>query len=235
MLKFIKNAMEYARDCGHLKYNPTPRLNIKVGNKLMKVLTKNQVKKFLEQAKRLDVEWYYHWSAALYTGMRNGELYALTWDKVDFENRQITVDVAWNSKDGYKSTKSGDDRKLEIAPSFLIILKELKLQNSLSEFVLPRLRQWTGGEQARELRLFLSLMGLPSIRFHDLRATWATLMLTQGVAPIKVMKMGGWKNIKTMQFYVRQAGVDIKGITDNFKLHNHNVEGEVLKLQSFAD
>ena len=41
-------------------------------------------------------------------------------------------------------------------------------------------------------------LGLPDIRFHDLRATWATIMLSKGVEPIKVMSMGGWKDIKTM-------------------------------------
>jgi integrase len=62
---------------------------------------------------------------------------------------------------------------------------------------------------------FYSLgLGLPPIKFHDLRATWATLMLSKGVEPIKVMIMGGWKDLKTMQIYIRKAGVDIKGITD---------------------
>ena len=62
--------------------------------------------------------------------------------------------------------------------------------------------------------MFLQGLGLPQIRVHDLRATWATLLLSKGVAPIKVMKCGGWKDIKTMQYYTRLSGVDIRGITD---------------------
>jgi len=59
-----------------------------------------------------------------------------------------------------------------------------------------------------------------SDRFHDLRATWATLMLSKGVEPVKVMTMGGWKDMKTMMIYIRKAGIDIKGITDRLNLHD---------------
>jgi len=45
-------------------------------------------------------------------------------------------------------------------------------------------------------------------------------MLSMGIAPIKVMAMGGWKDLKTMQFYIRKAGVDISGISDGLKFHN---------------
>ena len=164
-------------------------------------------------------------------------LYALTWDKVNLEDRQILVDSSWNSKDGFKDTKSGDDRLVQIAPKLMEILHELKLQNSESNpFVLPRISKWDKGEQARELRMFLSGLGLPSIRFHDLRATWATFLLSKGIAPIKVMMMGGWKDLKTMQIYVRKAGVEIKGATDCLDLHRGSPikpkqEAQILNLQ----
>jgi hypothetical protein len=34
------------------------------------------------------------------------------------------------------------------------------------------------------------------------------------------MSMGGWKDLKTMQRYIRKSGIDIKGITDDLSLHN---------------
>lgn len=157
---------------------------------------------------------------ALYTGMRNGELYALTWDKVNLETGKILVDSSWNNKDGFKDTKSGDDRMVEIAPNLLIILKELKLRNLNPPFVLPRIDKWDRGRQADDLRMFLEGVGLPRIRFHDLRATWATILLGKGIPPLKVMAMGGWKDLKTMQIYIRKAGVNIHGITESLDLHD---------------
>ena len=233
MLKYIRGAFKYAVEAGHIQRNPAPEMKFRTGHKIKKVLTEEQVVTFLNRAKEYDIQWYPHWCLALYTGMRNGELYALTWDKVNFEDRQILVDSSWNSKDGFKDTKSGDDRLVQIAPKLMEILRELKLQNPESNpFVLPRISKWDKGEQARELRMFLSGLGLPSIRFHDLRATWATLLLSKNVAPIKVMMMGGWKDLKTMQIYVRKAGVEIKGATDCLDLHSTSPkqEAQILKF-----
>jgi integrase len=99
------------------------------------------------------------------------------------------------------------------------ILKELKLKTGAGEFALPRRSAWDKGEQAREMRKFLVGLGLPPIRFHDLRATWATLLLSKGVEPIRVMKMGGWSDMKTMMISFRKAGVDLRGATDAMTLH----------------
>ena len=197
-------------------------MKFRTGDKIKKVLTEEQVALFLNRAREYNIQWYPHWCLALYTGMRNGELYALTWDKVSFERGQILVNTSWNNKDGFKDTKSGDDRIIQIAPQLMELLGEWKLQSPAPEsgFVLPRISKWEKGEQARELRMFLSGLGLPAIRFHDLRATWATLLLSKGVEPIKVMIMGGWKDLKTMQIYVRKAGVDIAGATDCLDFHN---------------
>jgi len=66
-----------------------------------------------------------------------------------------------------------------------------------------------------------------------LRATWATIMLSKGIEPIKIMIQGGWSDLKTMQIYVRKAGVDIKGSTDNLELHSPSVEkASVLQIHS---
>lgn len=233
LLKYIRQAFQFGVERGDINRNPTPKLAFKVGDKIKKVLTEEQVRIFLNKAREIDWEWYPHCTLAVYTGMRNGELYALTWDKVNFEGRQICVDSAWNNKAGFKDTKSGHERIVEIAPNLLPVLKELKLACPDSHFVLPRSREWDCGDQARHLRKFLMSFGLPAIRFHDLRATWATIMLSKGVPPIQVMKMGGWKDMKTMMIYSRMAGIDIKGITDILNLHNPSrTAGKVLDFSA---
>lgn len=213
-IKCIRGAFSYAVDENLLTKNPTPLLKFKLNDKIKSVLNEEQIVKLLKKARELDWHWYSHYAVALYTGMRNGELYALTWDKVNLSERQILVNSSWSSKDGFKSTKSGDDRMVEIPKPLMPVLKELKLQSMESDFVLPRLSKWDKGEQARELRFFLKSVGLPEIRFHDLRASWATLLLGKGVAPSKVMSMGGWKDMDTMMIYMRKAGISIKGATD---------------------
>lgn len=70
---------------------------------------------------------------------------------------------------------------------------------------------WTRGEQAKDLRAFLKGMGFPSIKFHALRACFATQLLAKGIPAAIVMKICGWRDLKTMEFYIRVAGVDEKG------------------------
>lgn len=234
ILKCIKGVFSFAQEKGFIQRNPSPLLKFKASDKIKAVLTEAQIISLLQKAQLVDWEWYPHCAMAVYTGMRNGELYALTWDKVDLDKRLIKVDCSWSSKDGYKSTKSGDDRVLEIPAPLMPLLQELKLKSAEINFVLPRMNKWDKGEQARELRVFLKIQGLPEIRFHDLRASWATWLLGKGVAPSKVMSMGGWKDMDTMMIYMRKAGIDIRGATsvlDDVKTHGIQ-SAEVIELHS---
>jgi integrase len=231
MLKFVRAVFNYSVETRLLASSPVPHMHFRIGDKIKKVLTEQQLKIFLEKAKQFDHEWYPIWVTAVYTGMRNGEIHALTWDKVDLDNRKILVSCSWNKKDGYRDlTKSGDDRIVEIAPALVMILKELKLKN-IGSFVLPRIEAWDDGRQAEILRMFLVGINLSPVRFHDLRASWATVMLGKGIEPVKVMNMGGWKDMKTMMIYIRKAGIDIKGITDDLQLHDPSQNaGQVIQL-----
>ncbi|MCF8060870.1 MAG: tyrosine-type recombinase/integrase [Bacteriovoracaceae bacterium] len=69
-------------------------------------------------------------------------------------------------------------------------------------------------KQARILKYFCKTIGLPEIRFHTLRACFATQLIGSGVAPVKVMKISGWKDLKTLAVYLRLAGIDERGATD---------------------
>ncbi|MCM0606939.1 MAG: tyrosine-type recombinase/integrase [Xanthomonadaceae bacterium] len=42
--------------------------------------------------------WYPIWALALMTGMRSGELYALSWKDIDWENNLITINKAWDGR-----------------------------------------------------------------------------------------------------------------------------------------
>lgn len=214
VLKYIRAAFTYAVDMGIVLRDPTPKLKFKKTLKIKSVLKEHEISHLLRMAKEKNHPWFAVWAVALYTGLRNGELYALKWDKVDLNNRQMIISLAWNQKNGFKETKSGDDRIVEIAESLIPLIEELD-KNKTTEFVLPRIEAWDKNEQARVLRAFLEKVDLPRIRFHDLRASWATVMLSKGVEPIKVMSMGGWRDLKTMQIYIRKSGINIQGITSH--------------------
>lgn len=213
MLKYLRAVFRYAVEHDLINRDPCPRLKFKKNEKIKKMLKEEEIKILLREAKVIEHEWFPVWAVACYTGLRNGELYALRWENVDFQNRLFYITHSWNKINGLKCTKSGDDRVVEIASSLMPIIQELWMRRQ-GEFVLPRIRDWETGTQAKPLKEFLAKINLPLIRFHDLRASWATIMLSKGVEPIKVMSMGGWKDLKTMQIYIRKSGIHIQGITD---------------------
>jgi integrase len=217
LLKYIKRFFRHCMDKGWLDKSPVPILQFREIKKLKAVLTQEQFERLLNLAKETNHEWYPVWSLAVMTGLRNGELFALQWDQVDTVNRRITVSRNWDHKGGFRDyTKSKNDRKVEFPERLLPLLQQLKVSDPDSPFVLPRVRGWTEGRQAEILRAFLAGAGLPGMRFHDLRATWATFLLGQGIPPAKVMAAGGWNDLKTVMHYLRIAGVDIVGASKPF-------------------
>lgn len=77
MLKCMRSVFNYAVEAAKLNRNPTPMLKFKLGDKIKAVLNEDQAKLLIAKARELDWEWAPHYAVALYTGMRNGELYAL--------------------------------------------------------------------------------------------------------------------------------------------------------------
>ena len=69
---------------------------------------------------------------ALYTGMRRGELYALSWDKIDMEQGKILIDMSieYSSGDNYGKpdlTKTGEERTIEITKQDIEMLKRYRV------------------------------------------------------------------------------------------------------------
>lgn len=215
----LSSVFVFAIDSNKLTNNPA--LGISLGReekKMPEILTLEQIRHLLEQARQLQHPWYPVWATALLTGMRSGELYALTWSDVNLEQGVLSVTKSYNNRmKMIKSTKSGDWRTVPVSQELRTLLVNLKSQSG-GEHVLPRLPRWAQGEQARELRQFCKGIGLPSIKFHTLRACFATQLIQASVAPIQIQKICGWKDLETMQRYVRLAGIETEGVTEVLKI-----------------
>lgn len=184
------------------------------------ILTLEEVQKLLHEAKVREHLWYHIWAFALLTGMRSGELMALRWSDMELGIMSIRVSKSFSSmKKVEKSTKAGYWRTVPISSELMEIINELKVLGGSEEYVLPRIPAWRNGYAGAILRQFLAEIGLEKeVVFHTLRACFATHLLASGAEAAKVMAIGGWKDFKTFQIYVRLAGVDIAGTTDKLSV-----------------
>ncbi len=219
---------------GGLKLNPCSAVKIPKQKEetQAKVLTKDEVNLLLRKSEELKPVWYKIWAFHLFTGLRSGEGYALLKTDVDIENNTISINKSWNKKKGLKCTKTGDWRIVPISKVIKPLIIELLSDTSNGEYLLPHPWQWSKGDQARVLRQFCTGLGITSIRFHDLRATFITHMFANGASIAEVQSVVGHSDLKTTQVYLRLAGVCVKGSTDklSFSLPDNNGD-KILSLK----
>lgn len=214
LLKNLKRIFAMAVEEGELDRSPCVGIQVKAPEVEQKVLTASEVEIFLREAALADHRFYPVWALALMTGMRSGELFALEWTDIDMDSRIIRISRQWTSRNGLGPTKTQRSRIVPISDELLHFLKELKLKRGNEERVLPKLRDWRNGEQARVTREFCDAIGITQVKFHDLRATFITNLLARGESLARVMSMVGHSQLKTTNAYLRKAGVEVKGGTD---------------------
>ena len=96
IIKVIKSSFSYAIEYGHLKYDPSSKtkLPIKKNYKSPRkkhVYSQDDIDAILEKFKK-NKEFICAFLTACYTGMRTGEVFALTWDDIDFDKNIISVE-----------------------------------------------------------------------------------------------------------------------------------------------
>jgi len=214
LLKIIKRVFGMALEDGLITRNPASSIRVRVAEANQQVLNSKEIAILLREAKSIGHRFYPHWCLAILTGMRSGELLALRWTDIDFVNGLIRINKSWTRWDGEGPTKTAKNRICPMSSECGSFLQELKLKTGNIEYVLPQLEEWKQGQQARALREFCTGIGITPVKFHDLRATFITQMLNNGVALSKVMAIVGHSSLKTTQGYLRLSGKDVEGATE---------------------
>jgi len=185
----LHQAMDAAVQQRLVVKNPTNGTVIPKNNYAPKqILTETQLTAFLEVAKQ-DPVWSDFFYTELTTGLRRGEICGLRWQDFDEKTgrlqirRSVTTKNGGGVKVGETKTQTGN-RSIQLPPSTVELLKARK-KKSFSEWIfhnptVPEL-PLSPATAYRRMKTLLRYAGLPSIRFHDLRHTFATHALTSGV------------------------------------------------------
>lgn len=158
---------------------------------------------------------------AILGGFRRGEIVGLHWDDIDFKNKKITINrsVYYLGGEGVneKSTKTdSSNRTIAISGICFDLLKQWRAEQGKMRLALGD--KWNGSENIfttddgkimnpttcpKWFSEFLRKHGFPHIRFHDLRHTFATLLISYNVDVKTVShKLGHASTSTTMNFYV---------------------------------
>ena len=157
-----------------------------LSRKEMKVLTKEEIQRFLIQAKEEGM--YELFLLELTTGMRRGELLALQWNDIDFKTGKLRISrqvypVGGELVISEPKTKAAN-RTVIIPPAIMDVLRSYKTE-VFSEWLFPsRMKPEQPLDPTyvrKRLQMILERAGCKKVRFHDLRHTFATMSLEHGM------------------------------------------------------
>ena len=183
----LHNCMERAVKERLIPRNPTEDCIIpKNEKKEMKTLRPENIHDYLKAAEEYGV--FALFFLELNTGLRTGELVALLWEDVDTENMTISVSKqASKVKGGIEITRPKTEtsiRKLAVSPEVIEVLKAEHDRHPDNPCLFPSPKTGTyyhPDSIANLHKKILKKAGLEHIRLHDLRHTFATLALQNGV------------------------------------------------------
>jgi integrase len=210
----LKEMFTHAVRWGYLRENPAhyvekPRLR----HREMDFFTKEEIHHFLSCVPQ---DSYPFFLTAILTGMRLGELLAMKWSNLDWHRNQYFVKEGLYKGRFVEPKSASSIRAINLPRTLLEELRMHKARQSEKRLQVgeayhdhdlifctsvgaPRDR---GNVVKREFWPLLKQAGLRRIRFHDLRHTFATLLIDQGESPKYIQAQLGHASIQvTMDRY----------------------------------
>ena len=200
---------------GYLLKNPCKGIRkFKLPEKLPMFYSKEDFKKLISVIDEEDLKDLTIF--AVNTGLRQGELIALEWRQVDFEQRIITLDNQTHL------TKGKSIRTIPLNYSAHNILTQRLIKEKISEhnyIFTYKGEKIDQGFLSRYFKKFILAAGLnPKLNFHSLRHSFASWLVQAGISIYTVSKLLGHSDIKTTQIYAHLRREDLRQATDQIDI-----------------
>ena len=172
-----------AIDRDEIAYNPTEKLDLpRDRSRRDRVAPPREIQALLEV---LPPHYRALWSAAVYSGLRRGELQALRWENVDLEAAIIRVEANWDRVVGLIEPKTeAGRRKVPVPRALARELRSFRVQQGNGGgFVFSTTgdRPFDPTNAKRAAMRLWTRAGLKPLGFHEARHTYASLMIAAGV------------------------------------------------------
>lgn len=147
------------------------------------ILAPPSVKAFLDKTKGQKYKTMF--MLAAFGGFRQGELLGLKWSDVDWQNNQIHVQRTFTKGRFFTTKTKTSNRKVDIGPTVMTEVKKWKLAcpKSQLDLIFPNEVGKPMNYSNVVNRHFIPALEaaeVPRIRFHDLRHSYASLLIEQG-------------------------------------------------------
>ena len=211
--KTVRAVFSMLRSCLNAAYEEELMENIvdnirlpKIITKEVRVLSKDEQAKLERAIESRKVENDIGILICLYTGIRIGELCALTWDDIDLERNILSV-----NKTMYRVKSFNKERKTEVivsTPKSLYSEREIPIASFLSNKLL-KIKKDSGyvinrngkyiepSVYSRQFKGLLKTAGLPDIKYHNLRHTFSARALELGVDARTLSELLGHSSVAT--------------------------------------
>lgn len=135
-----------------------------------------------------------------WTGMRIGELLAITYNDIDLEKRTISVNKSYQRIEGrdiITPPKTPKSKRIITIPPFLT--EELKeyISHLYGIMADERMFRFTKSYMEHEIIRGIKASGVKRIRLHDIRHSHASLLISMGENPLLIKERLGHEKIQT--------------------------------------
>ena len=194
----------------------------------MHILTEQQLDTFMA-AIRQDETWYDFFYTEITTGLRRGEICGLRWQDFDEKNGILHVRRTLHMEDGRLvagATKTGCGTREIVLPDGTAEMLQKRKASSYSEWIFPNPTKpelpLSPSTAYNKLKEILKRANLPDIRFHDLRHTFSTHALANGVDAKTLAGILGHTNASfTLDTYTH--------VTDDMKKTASGIVGDFME------